>query len=106
MTTTREKRFSEEEVSALIAAVQPVYSQLFGSLTNKVTSNEKEAMWQSITDSVTSVRADVVRTKEKIKEKECRRVANSLIFLDERNPTMHFSLYVKSRYIYSRGATA
>ena len=69
MTTTREKRFSEEEVSALIAAIQPVYSQLFASLTNKVTSNEKEAMWQSITDRVYSVRADVVRTKEKIKEK-------------------------------------
>ena len=34
-----------------------------------MTSNKNEAMWQSITDSVNSVRADAIRTKEKIKEK-------------------------------------
>ena len=68
MITTREKRFSEE-VSALIAAVQPVYSHLFGSLTNKLTSVEKEVMWQAITDSVSCVRAEVVRSKDKIKDK-------------------------------------
>ena len=65
MPTVWKKRFSEEEVAALIAVTQSVYGQLIGSLTNKVTSLEKEVMWQNIADSVNSGQSDVVRDKEK-----------------------------------------
>lgn len=66
---SREKKFSEKEVMALISAIEPVYDTLFGNVNNKISFDEKEKIWDEVTKKVNAVRGDVERTKNKIKDK-------------------------------------
>lgn len=65
----REKKFNDEEVLALVEAIQPHYHKLFGPLNNKLTKENQEKLWNEVVINVNAVRTDVVRTKDKIKEK-------------------------------------
>jgi len=65
----REKRFAENEIWALIEAVEPVFDKLVGQLSNSLTSERKDRLWSGITHAVNAVNADVVRTKKKVFDK-------------------------------------
>lgn len=62
----RVKKWSEDETLALLQAVQPIYVQLFN---NETSEQYKGDLWQQVTNKVNSVRGDVVRTADKVKEK-------------------------------------
>lgn len=62
----KQKKWNEDEVIALIEAVKPNYIKLFN---NETSEAHKSEMWQQATNRVNSIRADVLRTAEKVKEK-------------------------------------
>jgi len=50
--TERAKKFSNEELSALIDTLSPIYGKLFGVLNKEVTHDIKQTLWAKITDAV------------------------------------------------------
>ena len=67
------EKFSDDEVFALINAVDPLYEKLFSSINNScsisITKSDKERIWDRVTHNINSVWADVIRTKENVKDK-------------------------------------
>lgn len=48
----RAKKFSNEELQALIDTISPNYVKLFGVLNEEITNEAKQSLWANITDAV------------------------------------------------------
>jgi hypothetical protein len=48
----RAKKFSNEELQALIDTISPNYIKLFGILNEEITNELKQTLWAQITDAV------------------------------------------------------
>jgi hypothetical protein len=48
----RAKKFSNEELQALIDTISPNYVKLFGILNEEITNELKQTLWAQITDAV------------------------------------------------------
>jgi hypothetical protein len=48
----RAKKFSNEELQALIDTISPNYVKLFGILNEEMTNELKQTLWAQITDAV------------------------------------------------------
>jgi len=49
---TRAKKFSNEELKALIDTISPNYVKLFGILNEEITNELKQTLWAQIADAV------------------------------------------------------
>ncbi len=50
--TERAKKFTSEEIYALVDTISPFYAKIFGILNEEVTHEVKQTLWAHITDAV------------------------------------------------------
>ena len=67
---TRAKNFSNEEITSLVDLVLENKPKLFGAFSSKITSNEKDALWEEIARTISRTHG-TIRSKDDVCKKWC-----------------------------------